>query len=313
MSLIGLWLESLLTPCPRYLRRMGFLREQLAIEARYRRNHASWEPHLTRSRAAILAAADACTQHRTVLILGGGLINDVPLAELAACFQRVILADILHLPRNRRKAEAVAPNITCVDFDCTGVVEALYQEGKAHDDAAAIRLFRHASPCLPRGLASGCDLTVSLNLASQLGYLPAKWLAKGRHRDDDFSLRLRRAAALRHLEWLQDVPGVRLLIGDRALVVRALDESEAEREVLLGEGDLEPPRDSWVWRFAPVPEWDRHHHLELEVGAYILGSRSFQPPDDLKGTLKNQLPVDFSSRKTKTSFAFSHIFSNVSG
>jgi hypothetical protein len=28
------------------------------------------------------------------------------------------------------------------------------------------------------------------------------------------------------------------------------------------------------------------------------------------GTLKNQLPVDFSSRKAKTSFAFAHIFSN---
>jgi len=29
--------------------------------------------------------------------------------------------------------------------------------------------------------------------------------------------------------------------------------------------------------------------------------------------LKNQLPVDFSSRKAKTSFAFAHIFSHLSG
>lgn len=282
MSLIALWLESLLTPCPRHLRRMGFLREQLAIEARYQRNRASWEPHLTRSRAAILAAADVCTQHRTALILGGGLINDVPLAELANRFQQVILADILHLPKNRRKAEAVAPNITCVDFDCTGVVEQLYQAGKSLGDETAINLFRQASPSLPPGLASGCDLTVSVNLASQLGYLPAKWLEKGRHRDDDFSLHLRRAAALRHLDWLRDLPGVRLLIGDCALVVRGLDESEVEREVILGEGDLEPPSDSWVWRFAPAPEWDRRYHLELEVGTYVLGSRSFHPPDDIK-------------------------------
>jgi hypothetical protein len=275
MSLIALWLESLLTPCPRHLRRMGFLREQLAIEERYRRNRASWEPHLTRSRNAILAAADSSTQHRTALILGGGLINDVPLAALAARFQQVILADILHLPRNRRKAEAVAPNITCVEFDCTGVVEKLYQAGNGLDDEAAINLFRQASSDLSSGLASGCDLTVSVNLASQLGYLPAKWLEKGRHRDDDFSLHLRRAAALRHLHWLRDLSGVRLFIGDRALVVRGLDESEVEREVILGEGDLESPSDNWVWRFAPAPEWDRHHHLELEVGAYVLGKRSF--------------------------------------
>lgn len=280
MSLIGLWLESLLTPCPRYLRRMGFLREQLAIEARYQRNRTSWEPHLARSRAAILAVADSCTQHRTALILGGGLINDVPLAELAGRFQQVVLADILHLPRNRRKAEAVAPNITCVDFDCTGAVEKLYQAGNGLDDESAITLFRQASPCLPPTLASACDLTVSVNLASQLGYLPAKWLEKG-HPRNDISLHLRRAAALRHLEWLQGLPGVRLLIGDRALVVRGLDESEVEREVILGEGDLEPSSDTWVWRFAPAPEWDRRHHLELEVGAYILGSRSFQPPDDI--------------------------------
>ncbi|MFA7346603.1 MAG: hypothetical protein WCZ86_02465 [Desulfurivibrionaceae bacterium] len=282
MSLITLWLESLLTPCPRYLRRMGFLREQLAIEARCQRNRASWEPHLKRSRAAILAAADTCSQHRTALILGGGLINDVPLAELAGRFQQVILADILHLPRNRRKAEAVAPNIACVDFDCTGAVEKLYQAGNGLDDEPAISLFRQASPSLPPALASSCDLTVSVNLASQLGHLPAKWLKKGCSREEEFSMHLRRAAALRHLEWLRDLPGVRLLIGDRALVVRGLDESELEREVILGEGGLEPPCDSWVWRFAPAPEWDRRYHLELEVGAYVLGSRSLRSPEDIK-------------------------------
>ncbi len=279
MSLIGLWLESLLTPCPRYLRRMGFLREQLAIEARYQRNRASWEPHLIRSRAAILAAADSCPQNRTVLILGGGLINDIPLAELADRFQQVILADILHLPRNRRRAEAVAPNITCLDFDCTGAVEKLWQAGKV-DNEAAIDLFRQATPTLPTDLASACDLTVSVNLASQLGYLPAKWLEKGRPRND-ISLHLRLAAALRHLEWLRDLPGVRLLIGDRALVVRGLDESEVEREVILGEGDLESPSDTWIWRFAPAPEWDRRHHLELEVGAYVLGSLPFRLSGDI--------------------------------
>lgn len=267
--MISLWLESLLTPCPRHLRRMGFLREQLAIEDRYQRNRASWDPHLANSRTAILAAAESCTQHRTALILGAGLINDVPLAALAARFQQVVLADILHLPRNRRKAEATAPNITCVDFDCTAVVDTLWQAGKALDDEAAISLFRQASPGLPTGLVSGCDLTVSLNLASQLGYLPAKWLEKGHPRDEEFSLHLRRAAALRHLEWLRDLPGVRFLIADRALVVRGLDGSEVEREVILGEEDLVPSCDSWVWRFAPAPEWDRRHHLELEVGAYV--------------------------------------------
>lgn len=268
--MIGLWLRSLFTPCPWHLRRLGFLREQLAIGARYRRNRQSWDPHLRQSCAAVLAAANSCPTHQRALILGAGLLHDVPLAELAAQFQELILADILHLRRNRRQAASVSPKITCVSFDCTAAVTSLWRAGNAIDDQVAIDLFRHASPSLPAELTGAPDLTVSLNLASQLGYLPADWLIHGRSRPQGFSLSLRRAAALRHIEWLQGLPGIRLLVADRALVVRELDGSEAEREAILSDSDLPLPDYAWVWQLAPAPEWDKEHHLELEVGAWVL-------------------------------------------
>lgn len=250
---------------------MGYLREQLAIESRYRRNKDAWDPHLCASRKAVLEATERCSQRRTALILGAGLLHDVPIADLVERFERVVLADVLHLPETRRHATALGSVVTCFDFDCTGAVHRLWQAGRALESEQAEQIFLHAKPDLPPDLESDCDLIVSMNLASQLGNLPADWLAHGRPRDEGFSLRLRRIAAFRHVEWLRGMPGVRLLVADRAAVVREMDGSEAEREVILGDSAIEPPHRSWVWRLAPIPEWDRSHHLELEVGMWLFG------------------------------------------
>lgn len=263
-------IQSLFTPCSWHLRRMGYLREQLAIESRYRRNRRAWDPHLSTSRQAVLDAIARCPQRRAALVLGAGLLHDVPLAELAAGFDRVLLADILHLPRNRRRATALGGvTVKCLEFDCTGAVQDLWKAGRAVAIDHAERLFLQASPELPGDIVKDCDLVVSMNLASQLGNLPAEWLVEGRSGEENFSLRLRRAAALRHIEWLREFPGVRLLVADQALVIRERDGSESEREVILGVEDIESPQRTWVWHLAPIPEWDSRHHLELEVGMWV--------------------------------------------
>jgi len=262
------WLQSLATPCPWPLRRMGYLREQLAIEDRYRRTRGAWDPHLAASRHAVHEAIMRCQRRRTAVVLGAGLLHDVPLAELAARFDRVVLADILHLPKNRRLAQDAGGKVSCLEFDCTGAVDALWRAGKSMASEEAERIVREAEPRLPAEIAADCDLVLSMNLASQLGNLPAEWLARGRARDSGFSLRLRRAAALRHVDWLRGMPGERLLVADQALVIRERDGTESEREVIIGDGDIEPAQRGWIWHLAPIPEWDRHHHLELQVGEW---------------------------------------------
>ena len=37
-------LTYLTTPCPGYVREMGYLYEAIAVQGRYRRNRASWQP-----------------------------------------------------------------------------------------------------------------------------------------------------------------------------------------------------------------------------------------------------------------------------
>ncbi|MBA3014428.1 MAG: hypothetical protein KKD63_01530 [Proteobacteria bacterium] len=250
---------------------MGYLREQRAIESRLQRNREAWDPHLAASRQAVHEVIQRCPRRRTALVLGAGLLNDLPLTELATQFEQVALADILHLPKSRRRAQAMGGSVTCLDFDCTGVVSALWQKGRKVDSGQAEQLFLHSSPELSACITKECDLIVSMNLASQLGNLPADWLMSGCLREEGFSLRLRRVAALRHVEWLRGMPGMRLLVTDRAVVVRERDGSESEREVIFGSDDIEPPQQTWIWRLAPIPEWDTDHHLELEVGMWVFG------------------------------------------
>ena len=40
------WFKHLTLPCPAPLRDMGYAREMIAIEARHKRCHVAWAPHL---------------------------------------------------------------------------------------------------------------------------------------------------------------------------------------------------------------------------------------------------------------------------
>ena len=258
-------IQSLLTPCPWFLRRMGYAREQAGISGRLARNKAAWAPHQAATREAILAAAALCQGRRTAVLLGAGLLYDVPLAELTRFFDRVVLADLLHTPWPWRIPRLKAERVR---YDCTGALDALWRAGGAMGEEEAIHLFQTAQPP-PLPEADTCDLVVSVNLASQLGSLPADWLCAKRPRSPGFSAQLRIAAAARHVGWLRGLSGVRCLVADRTMIVRERDGTESEREPLLDESGLGPPERAWTWNLAPIPEWCHEHHLEHEVGAWI--------------------------------------------
>lgn len=159
----------LITPCPAESRAFGYLREAIAIERRARRCAAHWAPHLQHSRAWLLQSAGA--GGALGVVLGSGALLDVPLAELAARFERLYLVDMLHLPRVRRAVRAHA-GVVLLERDVTGVV------------APLARLACRRAPLAPAALAQifaahpdlhdleAADWVASVNLFSQLPLLP---------------------------------------------------------------------------------------------------------------------------------------------
>ena len=98
----------LTTPAPQWARQPGYLKELIAIQARYRRYRDSWEPHLHASRTVIIAAVDRCDRRHHAIVYGSGLLLDIPLDTLSRAFARLTLVDAVHLRSTRRLARHFA-------------------------------------------------------------------------------------------------------------------------------------------------------------------------------------------------------------
>ena len=76
--------EYVLTRCPYPVKAMGFLREAIGIRSRYRRCRTYWADHIERTRSVIRQGMERSRQQRKAVILGAGLLHDIPLPELSA-------------------------------------------------------------------------------------------------------------------------------------------------------------------------------------------------------------------------------------
>jgi hypothetical protein len=239
------WLESLLTPCPRPLRDMGYLRELFNIRHCLGWWAEAWEPHLDQSRKLIGSAIERCPQRRKAVILGSGLLLDVPLAELAAAFREVILVDLLHPYFTRRKLRRY-PNVSMLSADMTGVVEEVHRVA-AQPGAALPR----ATPNLFLG-DTDVDLVASVNLLSQLPCLPVNYLRRiGIHPKgaiDAFARDVVRA----HLEYLPRLPGVVTLIADYEATTLSPTGDVLKRTSTVYDVSIPWPGAEWTWRLIPL-------------------------------------------------------------
>lgn len=173
---------------------LGYAREAAALEVRHRRCRQAWQPHIQATRAALLAAADRLDDKGTALIIGGGVAHDLPLAELLARFQRIILLDIAFTRSTRRLALAWPDRVECCHWDVTGVIDWLAQ----HRGIPPAEIFE--TPKLPEfGFVP--NWVASVNCLTQLPLLPVDWLYRqsaDERRLEEFARALIRA----HLDWL---------------------------------------------------------------------------------------------------------------
>ncbi len=253
-------LDYILTPCPRPVRALGYLREAIGIQRRYRRCREHWRPHIERCRSIIQKGLARCSQRRTAVVLGAGLLHDVPLPELASSFRKVLLVDIVHPFQSRWKTRRFG-NVRRATADITNTVADLYRASDEPDMP------------LPRSKPDllldnpEIDFAVSLNLLSQLPCMPIEYLARYKAHSvqevDDYA----RDVIQAHLDYLDRLPGRVVLITDvERLKIDMLNRVVERKDLLFG---LKLPKqgDEWEWRLAPCPEADsRHHYYRRVVG-----------------------------------------------
>lgn len=267
----SLW-KRLRTDAPPAARQLGLAREHFAIAERHARVRADWAPHLDESRRAILAAAERCTRRDLALVIGAGDCLDVPVAELAAQFAQVTLADVVVSATARDWSKRLPGRVAAVQWDATGALARLAEVRdviSAHD---APKLFADSDPGPPPG--GEPDFVVSANCISQLGLVPGHSLVAAQ-RDKTVPERCAKVAARRHLDWLAERRGaVRVLLVDAARLDLAPDGRVLKTETLYTRFGLRPPDRTWRWDLARIPEWSPEFHRVHDVGVWVDGAQT---------------------------------------
>ncbi len=253
------FLEYLLSSSSKSCGSMGFLSSSMRVRARFRRCKRFWAAHIEKTQETILEVAGQCPRRRRVALLGAGLLHDIPLEKLSKMFEEVMLVDIVHPWLSRVSARRFR-NVTLVRADLTGAMEELQRVARLPGSALPV-----SRPDLfvndPR-----LDLTVSVNLLSQLPHLPGEYLEG--LRDEPTVAAFQKHLIEAHLEYLQRLPGRTALITD--ISSRRLERGETvaqERDVLHGVR-LPPPELTWQWHLAPSPEIGRGIDVYNTVAAY---------------------------------------------
>lgn len=231
------------TPCPKHVRAMGYLSEQIAIKNRFDRVKDAWKPHCDRTKHLILDAARLCPQRRKAVLFGSGMLLDIPLDSLCEMFQEVILVDVVHPPFKG----FFHRNLTKVAWDVTGTAQAVYH------------LADHADKELPKSRPERfcddpeVDLVASVNLLSQLPYIPCTYMVARKNRPDPLITAFGKQLIEAHVEYLTRLPGVVALICD--LKRRTLDRNGKLVESLDALYGVQLPwkGEEWLWDLAPAP------------------------------------------------------------
>ncbi len=265
------WIRHRLTPAPRDLRDMGYLRELIAIDARRRRHRRAWAPHLRATQGMILDCAARLDRWERVVVVGAAQTADIPLDLLALLFRRVVLVDMMFLPKVRLAAMRMAP-VVLEPCDVTGVVEAV----RTLPRGAPVP---NPHPAIPE--IAKADLVISCNVLSQLPLLPCRWLER-RHGLAPASLEsFRQRLIADHLRVLSAAPCPVCLITDteRQSVVAG---QPVEAVDLLHGVEPNVEGDAWWWAIAPRPEEAWTHDVRHRVIAGWL--RGFSAPESLDTT-----------------------------
>ena len=226
------------------LRRLGLVGESVALWSRATRRRRIWTAHHDRCRIFVGSAVATLPRRDTVLVLGSGLMRDIPLRLLTERFRRVILADAVHLLPIRWRARGRAVELAVVDL--TGVAESLARGVPGRGDALA----RYRDD-------AAIDLVVSANCLSQMPMAPARWLRRRPAEAPRFPTAFGGAIQAGHLHDLAAFRCPVCLISDVGFRDIAQDGTQSDETALVEGLDLPEPDAVWEWEVAPAGEISR--------------------------------------------------------
>jgi hypothetical protein len=206
--------------------------------ARARRCARDWAAHEAKSKAVVKGCIEALPQRRVAVVLGSGLLRDVPIELLSRSFREVRLYDLQHLASVR--AWAAMRGLRNLTFECR--------------DLSGYDTLKAGMAPKPLAFLSDIvdlDLVVSANLLSQIGVGIGR-VAKSDGMPEDTVPKLIRA----HVDGLCSLEASTCLLTDVSYEILDAAGKVLERDDLMHGVSLPPQDDAWQWTVAPFGELD---------------------------------------------------------
>lgn len=227
-----------------------YVRYSVNLWSRANRCAKAWAEHEQNSQQFILQSARKLKQRRTAVVLGSGLLRDIPYSPLVAMFDTVVLVDLVHIASLQLRLRANAKkNVRISNRDLSG-----------YDDLLAGTLsepldFLRRVPYL--------DLVVSANLLSQIGTGARNRLEREKpaNAPEDMLPRLIHT----HLDALSGLPCKVCLVTDTSFDVIGKDGSIQQQGDLLHGVEIAAPAAAWDWTLAPIGEESRDYRIVHHV------------------------------------------------
>lgn len=208
------------------------IRSSVRLWARAARCALDWAQHEEQCKAFVLTHMPE--RGRVAVVLGSGLLRDVPIDALSISFREVRLFDLQHLATVRAWATMKGlRNLRFMERDLSGGLDFLCDDPEI-------------------------DLVISANLLSQLGVVAERM-------DKDAA-----GVIAAHLDGLRKAPGLRLLLTDTSYALVLRNGEVAERHDLTHGVALPDAEASWPWPVAPFGELDPAYQAVHQVVAIRL-------------------------------------------
>lgn len=253
------YIQYLRNPGSAFAQKLGYSKELIAIEARYQRNTQQWQTHITNTQQFIQQAGDSCAEKHTAVILGAGLLFDIPLDYLASSFKTVCLIDVVFASYTKNLTRKYS-NVHLVEHDLNGLAE-LSNKHKSISTAPSV------NAALPQDLPLP-NFIVSANILSQLHLAPVAYLAKHSKLKEVELERFAQKILQSHIELLRNYQDSNICLVTDYLRFTTDKKGEQQQEHALLGLELPAPSKSWHWEFAPRGELRKGLSQSTLVFAY---------------------------------------------
>lgn len=249
------------TFAPERVRKFGYLKQLIALEFIYKRNEHAWDDHVMSCREFIVDAVNKCPSHGTAVVLGSGLLLEVPLRSLADRFDRVYLVDMFHMPQVRAEVKKHF-NVKLLYGDITGIF-AMMKEGDFPGGPVPA-----PEPRIPH--LKDADLIISANVLTHLSQPICEHLSETRHLTEYDQDRLTTQIMDAHVDALANsATGVCALITDTERFELGGDRVLSRKDLVTGvkfpDTASRAHNLEWQWLKAPAPEEHPTHDIEHTV------------------------------------------------